>query len=755
MLVCVGIVGGGKLNISTFIPLYLYVLLFICSAAVVQEICKKKEHDICSSHAKIYPYYDSLGTALYDKEGPTLKMPEPFTERIDLAIWEFLQMRKLFTKINEQMRPNFCSVDFNNPEAKLSPLPTFLKQKGRAIKDVRNWMSTTQKAFRQHMAEYTVFECPASALVWSAAEKDIRSLVREEAALVLKGGSLIVAGQVDTIKQIRAPVENVIQKVTEQYERETNAFSDTIDLSPAMFYILEKEGLREKASSISPQMKLSYSEDLQKLAISGLRAEVHETISWLLKREKHMKKKHLSVSSCLLDFLRTNNAMDMSQALFTSQGICAVYTIESQGIFLHGNSETTLTDAEEKMNMALTHCTLDLEDQGVLKLPGWADLKQRLLDNHNASSNKAVAIEIHLDGKVTVAGFRDAVNQVSRQLKEFIESYSKVQETIRVKSCAVVQFLEHKRGSPIAAQNKDMTIHFDSEKPRIILTGARVHVQEVSRHLQEQIRGLFTENYVVDKPGAKKYFQSQGRLFLPSLMNNIGCMVVLLPENHEEEEDNNTLDVNASFYCQVKTTGGVVVSVRKADICSLHVDAVVNAANEELRHIGGVALALLKAAGPELQKACTLYISKHGSRQPGDAITTEAYALPSKYVVHTVGPRFSEYNKQESVSRLKLAVKNSLKQAEVVKCSSIALPAISSGMFGFPVGLCAETIAEAVREYCDSPAGVGSLTEILLVDTKDNTVSALASAVNQKFKDLGPTMTAPQQASGGHADHWR
>uniref|UniRef100_A0A3B4UJP9 Macro domain-containing protein n=1 Tax=Seriola dumerili TaxID=41447 RepID=A0A3B4UJP9_SERDU len=155
---------------------------------------------------------------------------------------------------------------------------------------------------------------------------------------------------------------------------------------------------------------------------------------------------------------------------------------------------------------------------------------------------------------------------------------------------------------------------------------------------------------------------------------------------------------------------GVLVSVSKADICSFSVDAVVNAANEELQHIGGLALALLKAAGPQLQKISNDYISKNGKLRPGDAIVTDACNLPCKYVVHAVGPRFSDSDKKTSVSRLKLAVKESLKQAEMVNCSTIALPAISSGVFGFPVDLCAETI----RFHCQlrTPEKLRSVTAL-------------------------------------------
>uniref|UniRef100_A0A3P9DTZ5 Macro domain-containing protein n=1 Tax=Maylandia zebra TaxID=106582 RepID=A0A3P9DTZ5_9CICH len=222
--------------------------------------------------------------------------------------------------------------------------------------------------------------------------------------------------------------------------------------------------------------------------------------------------------------------------------------------------------------------------------------------------------------------------------------------------------------------------------------------------------------------------------------------------DEEEEEAENYEEETKLCYCKVQTNSGVLISVSKVDICSFGVDAVVNAANEDLDHIGGLALALLKAAGPQLQRESSDYVAKNGRLRPGDAIITDAYNLPCKHVVHAVGPRFSDFDRKTAVSRLKTAVRESLTQAEMVNCSSIALPAISSGIFGFPVDLCAETIAQAVREYCDSPQGLRSLTEIHLVDNNDTTVRVMATAVSKEFSDLGPTMTIPQQAAGNEQE---
>ncbi|XP_049435500.1 protein mono-ADP-ribosyltransferase PARP14-like [Epinephelus fuscoguttatus] len=245
---------------------------------------------------KMYPYHESLGSALYGKERPTWKMPEPFTESVHHVVWKFLLMKKLLKSINDQMSPFFCSVDLDNPEVKLSPLPSFLRQKGLTSKHVDNWMSTAQKAFREQMSQYTAFECPANAHAWKVAEKDVRSVIRENAIPVLDAsrGILTLAGGADDIKQIKAPVENIVLKAMDQIKRQTDSVSEIMNMSPVMFYILQQEGFQKAAQDISPDMKLSFDEGTQKLTITGLPAEVFQTKAWILEKNVGMSKKQLN-----------------------------------------------------------------------------------------------------------------------------------------------------------------------------------------------------------------------------------------------------------------------------------------------------------------------------------------------------------------------------------------------------------------------------------------------------------------------------
>eukprot|EP00063_Salmo_salar_P009126 XP_013983961.1 PREDICTED: poly [ADP-ribose] polymerase 14-like isoform X1 [Salmo salar] len=732
-------------------------------AAEVVETTLNKHHVIGKVPVNVYPYYESLGTALYGKERPMWKMPDPFIECVHSAVWKFLSMKKQLSPITDQMKAHFCQVNMDTPEVKLSPLPTLLRQKGLTSEYVDGWKQNTSIVFRDIMTQYAVFECFASGTAWKAVEKEVRSVVKEDAVLAMDAskGSLTVAGLAEDTKRLRGLVEDLMQRAMSRIERQRDGVSEEMDVSPAMFYILQQEGLRKRAADEAPEMGFSYRDDTKKLVLSGLVAEVYKVKNWILERELKMNKKQLKLDPYLLDFLRSVDSMEMSQDLFTSRGINAVYRVEGGEVLLTGSSDRALADAEQRMKTALSLQSLMVEDQEVLRKPEWKDLNNQLVDAYNSLKKRTVVIKHHPESRdrIIVSGFLDPVREVSNSLRDFVENYSRVKEAVRVKSCAVVKFIQENKSQDWKhlAKRDEVNVHFDPRRPKIVLSGARLYVKKAKETFQKMVAPLCTDELTIMKPGARKYFQEKGRMFVSMAMKEYCCVVLLQEDYMLEEEEGDDEDEEEGFgplsCCEVRTTNGILVSVSKADICKFKVDAVVNAANEDLKHIGGLALALLKAAGPRLQELSDQHVRNNRRLQPGDAIVTDAGNLPCKYVVHAVGPRFTEFDQRTAIQRLKQAVNESLREAAKVNCSTVAVPAVSSGIFGFPLDLCTETIAVAVRDYCENLRGQTSLTEIHLVDNNDNTVRALASAVQKTFNDLHPQGAHRGSGRRGRGQH--
>ncbi|MCS7104891.1 MAG: ADP-ribose-binding protein [Thermofilaceae archaeon] len=143
------------------------------------------------------------------------------------------------------------------------------------------------------------------------------------------------------------------------------------------------------------------------------------------------------------------------------------------------------------------------------------------------------------------------------------------------------------------------------------------------------------------------------------------------------------------------TLNWLTVKLMEGDITEIEADAIVNAANSYLKHGGGVAAAILRKGGLEIQEESDRYVREHGPVPVGGVAVTGAGKLKAKYVIHAVGPRYGEGSDEKLAS----AIISALSAAEKLELSSIALPAISTGVYGYPYEACARIMADVIREF--------------------------------------------------------
>jgi len=174
---------------------------------------------------------------------------------------------------------------------------------------------------------------------------------------------------------------------------------------------------------------------------------------------------------------------------------------------------------------------------------------------------------------------------------------------------------------------------------------------------------------------------------------------------------------------------GQTLQIIQGDITTEKVDAIVNAANEHLQHGGGVAWAISKKGGPTIQKESDDWIRQHGSVTHSRPAWTSGGLLPAKYVIHAVGPVWGDGDED---NKLESAVTGSLRIADELKCSSIAMPAISTGIFGFPKDRAAEIIFSAIEKYFESNSSTLKVVKLVLFD--NGTVSVFVNEWEKKHE---------------------
>jgi len=159
---------------------------------------------------------------------------------------------------------------------------------------------------------------------------------------------------------------------------------------------------------------------------------------------------------------------------------------------------------------------------------------------------------------------------------------------------------------------------------------------------------------------------------------------------------------------------GQTLQIVQGDITTEEVDAIVNAANEHLQHGGGVAWAISKRGGPTIQQESDEWIQTKGSVDHAHPAWTLGGLLPARYVIHAVGPVWGEGDED---AKLSAAVSGSLRVADELELHSIAFPAISTGIFGFPKERAAKIILGAIETYFEENASSGiKVVRLVLFD---------------------------------------
>ncbi|KAJ8342158.1 hypothetical protein SKAU_G00320860 [Synaphobranchus kaupii] len=698
-------------------------------------------------------YQQALGTALYGTDRPEWKLPEAFTENLHPALGKFLLQESQLAAISAQMQAQFCQVEFSTEHAKLRPLPGLLKQKGLTANRIEGWRGEASQAFRSIVARYRCFECPVSSSVWKAAEREIRQAVSEDAVLLpnLPNGVVAIAGLAKDVDRIQKEVEEMVQRAANQLERERDGVSEEMVMSPGMHSILQQAGLQSVFTQTYPALSITYRSDTQRLVLSGLPTEVIMVKNWVLEKKLEMKQRTLDLEPDLLGFLSTANSEEISQKLFTSCGVSAVYKMENKGLVLVGASEEALSKADRLLKEALAFQSVEVEDEAVLRKQEWAKLKRQLMEANNSSGQSTVSIQLSHQGCVTVTGFRKAVQDVADSLSRFLNQHSCVEEAVPVRTTAILIFLQEHKATDWRqrADAEEVSVRFQDKKPQVVLGGARFRVQGLKRLFAQLDAALCTDRLKIIKPGARKYFLEKKQI-ISIMMKDKKCVVVLQEEGEQEEEEPMTqavktvvADVRRPMLSQsspeaeqrreetvpqaaewnspserqwssadqsrykpsesmgeleaLHTKEGLLIVLRKGNIEDASTDVIVNTISVDLDlRKGAVSKAILQAAGPQLQGAVRDQ-ARRGEAEYGDVMHTDGFQLKSD-IFHTICPFWNDGAGQAEQTLIN-TVKTCLRDAEKQKARSLAFPAIGTGNLGFPKPLVAKTMLSEVQGF--------------------------------------------------------
>lgn len=742
--------GGGRVVSIEYFPEESSALIEFFDRKVLDTIMTKKL-DLSNMPLSVFPYYTSLGTALYGKEKPLIKLPAPFKESLDLSLWKFLHKRNhLIEEINEEVRRSHCELSWSplNGEVTIRPAATLVNQ-GR--KRVKNWKKDASTAFFSIRSRFKVTPLKVDPVVWDIMKNDLedeRILIEFDKDM----GIVTLVGKSDDVENFEPQIKELIEKATEKIKREEQSLKEKVAISPSKYSLLCHCGVQERLRREYPEMEIFYDKATQHMCFKGLGIDVYRAKCEVQEKVFTMVQKSIQLPPEVFQFLQQVDSSELSKSLLIAQKILAIYELEGTTVFLTGCSSEVLLEAEKQMVSALCYKRIDVEDREVLNSKRWKTTTNNLPKKHNSSSKTVMINELTsgTTAEVIVAGCVREVNEIYNILSDFVEKNVKIQRFLEVKPPLVIDFLKAEKKlfwQKIKMNKLNVQVDFNSRNnPKgILLTGSKTEVLEGMSLLKGARDSVCVKSISIDKPGASQSFLDKSRHYKLEV-RSFGCFVELL-QNEEQKEGGGSDGQKCS--CRTELAPGVSLIVQQGDLTRFPVEVVVNAANEDLRLSGGLAAALSKAAGPELQADCDRIVKKKGKIPTGHATISKPGKLPYHQVIHAVGPKWNSNDVVGCVFQLKNAVKQSLHLADNSHCKSIAIPAISSGDGGFPLSQCVETIVLAIKETFQYNLAGSTLKEVYLVDLAGKTVEAFAETVKTVFKNNKPdTASLPSVPAG-------
>ena len=384
----------------------------------------------------------------------------------------------------------------------------------------------------------------------------------------------------------------------------------------------------------------------------------------------------------------------------------------------------------------------------------WATLKSDLEESY------CVSVRI-LGNKVRIVGDKKSLDHVSEEIQQFIEKECHIEKSIPLCGAQWRLLTTHmnKKWSKVEQKLKDQSkvkFSFPNEgdiKSSIVLKGEKPVVADLAKQVEDLIASICTCPPLEQaRPGTVKFFYSEkGKTLITGVeAQEKSCiqLEVLDGGDGDDLSENGVAKVGISKLGMGTTKEGKIITLVKGDITEIPVDVIVNASNADLKHIGGVALAIANKGGSIIQEESDRRTRRDGKLSDGDAIMMkEVGKLPCKRLIHAVGPKWnSGYSKEEAF--LKRACLESLKLARNFK--TVSFPAISSGVFGFPINKCATCMVKAFMEYSKADP-MSSLHEITIIVRDQPAIDAFGREMSQHLENFHGTSTSFVKVNPGNS----
>lgn len=593
-----------------------------------------------------------------------------------------------------------------------------------------------------YMEQFTAEEVPFSKKLLDISKAELYSTV----AMVTKD-NITVAMEEEMLKiKIVGTKEdvNVINKqfhsAVAEMENELNITSDQIKVPEHKLELLlfhNVDGVVRNDFHV--EIKIEPSKGV--IIVKGTEKQVVLATNELLKKCSQITEDHIDLNEPKKRFLQSGGLDILNNGLKTI-GLKGMVSFSKSGrrqakvlVFA-----AKLEDVHSyiKDNMFEKHYTVDEDSLSLLKSNKW----EQFCENVATDAFVNIFQDERRSTDIVVIGETKNVEQTYKKVQEFMKRNTIIKKKMDVDEGYARYLTTYCRSDLEEIEEKleeqSVRVHYEEDKGTIEIDGTKEGVRTATNRIREVQKSIAMDKICFDKQRTQLYLQSdEGNVFLKGIEFNHKCLIqltedsgVLAPKSSLTRPKSYQDKPTSMLLCSYETQEKISLKVFKGDITAHGCEVIVNAANEDLKHVGGVAKSILDAGGKEIQDECDAYVKAHGRLYEGELYNGSPGKLGCKRLIHAVGPRWDSTKREKIRKILSVTCIRVLEEAMIYR--SIALPAIGSGIFGIPKDVCVDIMVQAAQEFSKKHEDC-ALKEIHFVNTDDSSGKVFVKEFLQRF----------------------
>ena len=552
----------------------------------------QKSHTLSGSKLTITSFYDFLGINA-STEGPVPRIPKPVPCEVDPKIMPHL-MANEFDNLVEKMKKVSSEVvwphDGNKSEALIKPFESGSNDNT----SWHHWQQRSTKELKEYCQLFKSDSLQIPKAIWSDLPEKLKELHVTNVSFNERPNQSILSiigkcSDVDTAKDIILPA---VKELQEKAERDAQTTERKLPLSPLKIKLFTICNLSRELQNVN----ITILHDTNEILFKGIRAEISEAQVEMYTKFEAIEKRAYESGRNQKIFQFAAKFIDTINDKLESQGTDAVCEVDEAKVTIYGNKKHDLDKTLKVFQDDLISRSMPIEQTNVLAAVQ-SPKGSKMIDRLN--KEKTVIVTLDVEGKeLQITGFSGAVDDSLTAISKFLEENVQVEHMVSLPSGHTNFVMGFCSSVFESIQKKYKMVTIQPRPNGLLVTGNESQCTAVISELNELKSSIIQRTHSVDKTGMPELLrQEKGSVQLNRIGKECKCVIeIQKPEGVANKgSDQLSSKEDSETLCYYPTPDGRRLVVHKGDLTKENVDAIVNAANEKLDHIGGLAKAIVVA----------------------------------------------------------------------------------------------------------------------------------------------------------------